>query len=139
VSAYLEGTTAITCLEDLLAALAEVGYTKDKVEVHDKPVNLVGYHGDTRKDLAHVIVRRVHVGSASNDIGFLKEGETYKAIVSQYDTGYLITKHKCPGGFINEISTRAAICAAERKAQKKGFKTTRKQDGRKITLLMEKN
>jgi Protein of unknown function (DUF1257) len=78
-----------TCYKDrdcLVEALGEMGYTT--VEVHDIAQNLVGYHGDTRSQKANVIVRRVHVGTAANDLGFVKQDDgTYSAIVSSDDSG----------------------------------------------------
>ncbi len=58
------------------------------MEVHKEPVSLIGYHGDTRKEKANVIVRRVHVGPDAKDLGFVKKpGGTYAAIVSEFDSG----------------------------------------------------
>ena len=69
----------------LVAALNEQGYAE--VEVHEEAVNLIGYHGDTRPEKANVIVRRKHIGTAANDLGFVKEADgTYSAIVSDYDS-----------------------------------------------------
>ena len=69
----------------LVAALNEQGYAE--VEVHEEAVNLIGYYGDTRPEKANVIVRRKHIGTAANDLGFVKEADgTYSAIVSDYDS-----------------------------------------------------
>ena len=69
----------------LVAALNEQGYTD--VEVHEEAVNLIGYHGDTRPEKANVIVRRNHIGTAANDLGFVKEADgTFSCIVSDYDS-----------------------------------------------------
>ena len=69
----------------LVAALNEQGYTE--VEAHDEAVNLIGYHGDVRPEKANVIVRRRYIGSAANDLGFVKEADgMYSAIVSDYDS-----------------------------------------------------
>lgn len=69
----------------LVAALADLGYKT--VEVHDTPQALRGYHGDKRSEKAHVIVRREFVGSASNDIGFVKGPDgVFNAIISDYDS-----------------------------------------------------
>lgn len=146
MSAFIEGQVSITCEEDLLAALCEMGIQREHIEVHAEPQHLFGYKNDRRPEVAHIIVRRQHLTRASNDIGFLREGDKYTAIVSQYDSqerngkwvGALDTKFKSSGGVVNEVATRSAICAAERKAKAKGFKTTRKQQGRKVTLLMER-
>ena len=69
----------------LVAALNEVGYTD--VEVYDESVSLYGYRGDVRPEKANVIVRRKHISTAANDLGFVRESDgTYSAIVSDYDS-----------------------------------------------------
>ena len=69
----------------LVAALNEQGYAE--VEVHEEAVNLIGYHGDTRPEKANVIVRRKHIGTAANDLGFVRESDgTFSCIVSDYDS-----------------------------------------------------
>ena len=69
----------------LVAALNEQGYTE--VEVHDEAVNLIGFHGDTRPEKANVIVRRKHISTAANDLGFVRESDgTFSCIVSDYDS-----------------------------------------------------
>ena len=69
----------------LVAALNEVGYTD--VEVYDESVSLYGYRGDVRPEKANVIVRRNYIGSAANDLGFVKEADgTFSCIVSDYDS-----------------------------------------------------
>jgi hypothetical protein len=84
MSHFTTMTTQITDPEALRAALADVGY--DHVEVHDEAQALYGYQGDRRDDRAHVIVRRRHVGRASNDIGFRREEDgRFLAVISEYD------------------------------------------------------
>ena len=73
--------------ECLLEALANVGFTADKIEVHSEPVRLEGYEGREREQVAHVVIRRNHVGGSSNDIGFLKTPTGYQAFVSGFDAG----------------------------------------------------
>lgn len=85
MSAYLTLRTPMTDRECLLAALADLGFDASKVEVHEKPVNLVGYRGDRRAQVANVVIRRQHVGSASNDVGFLASDTGYQAYVSGFD------------------------------------------------------
>jgi hypothetical protein len=91
MSAYASLETQYKDRECLVAALGDMGY--NDVEVHEEAQNLVGYHGDTRAEKANVIVRRKFVGSAANDIGFVKTpAGTYSAIISQYDSGKHNTK-----------------------------------------------
>lgn len=84
ISAYSENATEFKDLNCLLQALKDMGF--NDVEVSEQGTNLYGYHGDKRADLANVIIRRKHIGLASNDIGFRKQANgTYSAILSDYD------------------------------------------------------
>jgi hypothetical protein len=66
----------------LLAALAELGYAD--VEEGEK-LALFGYEGDRRRETAEIVVRRRHVGAASNDLGFARTEQGYVPIISEYD------------------------------------------------------
>jgi hypothetical protein len=66
----------------LLAALADLGYP----EVEEgEALPLYGYHGDRRPETAEIVIRRQHVGSLSNDIGFSRTAQGYVPCVSEYD------------------------------------------------------
>lgn len=71
--------------ECVLASLADLGFDQNRVEIHEEPVALVGYMGGARAQTAHIVIRRQHVGSGSNDIGFLLTPTGYQAYVSGYD------------------------------------------------------
>ena len=83
MSAYGEFTTVMSEERYLVEGLTAMGY---RVEVCADGAALVGYHGDERRETAHVIIRRAQLDSASNDIGFVrgKDGR-YQAILSEYD------------------------------------------------------
>ena len=66
----------------LLAALADLGYPQ--VE-EGEALPLFGYQGDRRPETAEIVVRRHHLGSASNDLGFARTQAGYVPIVSEYD------------------------------------------------------
>lgn len=85
MSAYITLMTPMIDQECVLEALAEVGFEASKVEVHASPVSLVGYEGVGRHQVANIVIRRKHVGSSSNDIGFLATPTGYQAIVSDFD------------------------------------------------------
>ena len=66
----------------LLAALADLGYA----EVEEgEALPLYGYRGDRRPETAELVVRRRHLGNASNDLGFARTPAGYVPIVSEYD------------------------------------------------------
>lgn len=76
--------TQLRDTEVLVEALHAVGHRH--VEVHDEPRTLYGFQGDARQERAEVIIRRAHIGSASNDIGFARRPDgSYEAIISDYD------------------------------------------------------
>src|SRR4051794_9957402 len=66
----------------LLAALTDLGYAA--VE-EGEALPLYGYQGDRRPETAQLVVRRRHLGSASNDVGFTRMPAGYVPIVSEYD------------------------------------------------------
>lgn len=69
--------------EAIKSALDEMGYV---YEEHQEAQNLYGYAGDKRKQKAHIIVRRQHVGSAANDVGFVRKADgKYEMIISEFD------------------------------------------------------
>ena len=66
----------------LLAALADLGYN----QVDDgEALPLFGYAGDQRPETAEIVVRRRHLGAASNDLGFARGPRGYTPIISEYD------------------------------------------------------
>lgn len=84
MSHYSAIRTQMVSTDALVAALGELGFAE--VEVHDEPQALIGYLGDQRRQRAQVIIRRKHVGTASNDIGFVRRDDgTFEAIVSDFD------------------------------------------------------
>lgn len=83
MSKYSETSTTVRNQAYLVAALGELGY---KAEIHADGGALVGYEGRERPERAHVIIRRVQIGSASNDIGFVRKPDgTFGAVLSEYD------------------------------------------------------
>lgn len=84
--------------EKQLVAALETIFGEGNVEVHDDGASLVGYTGDNRSTLSksnpnyappcHLIIRRKHVGGASNDIGYQRtEDGKYVSYISDYDKG----------------------------------------------------
>ena len=87
MSAYKKIECNIVDKDTLLEALKSLGF---KPDVFVEPSNLKGYMGDTRKEVAHIIIPRDQVNfftGASNDIGFFwdAKNEKYEFICSDYD------------------------------------------------------
>lgn len=90
--------------EELMASLEEV-FGKGHVEFHEKGADLFGYGGDNRSKASpkssdyappcEIVVRRKHVGSAANDIGFKFQPDgSIKGYVSDYDRSHTFTPQK---------------------------------------------
>ena len=77
----------------LMGSLAELGFAEVE-EGEDLP--LYGYHGDRRSDTAALVVRRHHIGSASNDLGFARTADGYFPIISEYDKRTLLAGQFLP-------------------------------------------
>lgn len=71
--------------ELLLKALAELGYSEAQIEEGDA-LPLYGYRGDRREETAEIVIRRKHLTTASNDLGFRRTDAGYVVVISQYDT-----------------------------------------------------
>ena len=135
MSSYAPIKTAFNDQECLLAALADnTDRCYKNVEVHENPVNLVGYHGDTRQQVANIVIRRSEVGSASNDIGFVKgEDGKYTAIVSDFDS------HRHGTKWMTAVKASYAAKRGEKEMQKQGlrFMSREKINGKTVIKYLK--
>lgn len=121
--------TQLTDSEALCAALVDVGYRD--VEVHDEAQPLYGWRGDQRRDRAHVIVRRKHIGPASNDLGFLQQPDgRYLAVISEYDS----SAHD--QAWLGRVTARHAYHVASRTLAAQGFDLVEETADRDGTVRM---
>lgn len=121
MSHYTEIQTEFRDRESLIRALNDLAYTADQIEQHEQPQALFGYHGDERPETANIIIRRKHIGSASNDVGFVKDKKTgqYRAIISDYDGQQTWTQEKQ-----NRLANRYAYHQATKALRAKKYKWT---------------
>jgi hypothetical protein len=106
--------TQITDTEALVKALADVGFRK--VETHPTPQALYGYQGDLRPESAEVIIRRQHISSLSNDIGFQRQADgTFEAIVSEFD------RRRYSQDWLNQLTQRYGYHKLMTSAPAEGF------------------
>jgi hypothetical protein len=84
VSHFSKVVTKIKDKDSLVDALVAMGFAREHIEVHDKPVKLNGYEarlGNTHE--AEIVIRKKHLGNSYNDIGFRKKADgTYEAALS---------------------------------------------------------
>lgn len=123
--------------EKQLVAALELKFGKGNVDVHPEGAALHGYQNDDRSRLAstdpnyapkcHIIIRKKHVGSAANDVGYRRtEDGRYCAYVSSYDSGHNYTKaHQ------NKVAQEYATRVAVKKLKAQGYqaKTVTNKDG----------
>jgi Protein of unknown function (DUF1257) len=109
---------------------------RSMIEIHEQPANLYGYQGDKREQTANLIIRRNHVGGASNDIGYMiKDGECTE-LISEFDrgSGYGLEWSK-------KVKKTYAVNVVKKAAVKKGYKLADMEeeivDG-KLQLTMRK-
>ncbi len=92
MSAYIETVTPMVNTQVLIEALCQMGFKKEHIEHSTSPVQLFGFEGLQRNQSAHIVIRKHHVGMASNDLGFLETPTGYRMIVSDYDRSRYGTK-----------------------------------------------
>lgn len=129
--------------ECLLEALAEMGYASEQVEQHEIAAQMYDYHGHATHyvnadgDKANLIIRRQNVqnanggrGSATNDLGFVKEGNgMYAPIVSDYDS------HKHCSKWMVDLKVKYQVAVNKKEAKRQRFvQKSSKIEGRKLVI-----
>lgn len=123
MSRYCVVTTQFTDPESLIAALVETGsWSIENIEHHTVANSLFGYHGDERKEKAHIIIRRKFVGHNANDIGFVVgEDGKYKAIISEFDS------NKYGNKWIGKLKGSYAFYTVKREMESRGRSVSRER------------
>lgn len=132
MSAYLTLMTPMASQDALLDALADLGFGRDKVEVHASPVALVGYEASARAQQAEIVIRRQHVGSASNDLGFRQTPMGYQLIVSGYDQG----RYGTP--WLQQLNARYTHHAEQRRLRAEEAERRRQEEERRALVEAQK-
>jgi hypothetical protein len=123
MSHYSVIDTRIASGKHLVRALQDMGFRE--VEIHAEAQPLVGWTGDSRASLAHIIVRRRQVGAASNDIGFFQTpGGYFQARISDFDQILF------GGKWLERLTQRYSYHVATDMLAEKGFEPVEeKRDG----------
>lgn len=112
----------------LLVALADLGY--NEVE-EGEALPLYGYQGDRRSETAEIVVRRRHLGSASNDLGFAWTPAGYVPIVSEYDQRAL---HD--GQFLVKLRMAYSECVVEEVTRRLHGTVRRTVEGKVVRITV---
>ena len=116
MSHFVECQTEFRDSQALVAALVECGFEASQVEIHEEAVPLYGYKGDQRSQQAHIIIRREHVGTAANDVGWERQADgTYRAWISEYDG-----RHRFSPAMQNRIRQEYAYQVIARQQRARG-------------------
>lgn len=139
MSAYQEYETEFTDVNLLVDALVGMTtasgtvVTRDMIEVHTEPQALYGYRGDRRPQQAEVIIRRQHVNSAANDMGWARaEDGKLRALVSEYDR----TFHG--EAWHGEVAQRYAVKHVEKKAKALGYSVSQETVDGKVKMKLKR-
>jgi transcription termination factor Rho len=131
MSHFTKLKTQIKDKQALLLALNEMGFTKEQIELYDKPVKLEGYEANGGADhRAEIIVRKKHLANAYNDIGFRRQADgSYEAALSDMEMSNrsaarnAITKGlTCFGkDWMQKLNQRYALQTIKLQAQRLGY------------------
>ena len=138
MSAYVSVNVEFKDKACLIEALKGLGLTEDQIEVHEEPQSLFGYHGDERPEKANIIVRRKHIGASSNDFGFVRQGDGYKMLLSEYDHAATPRKFKCGGlsGFTAKLKVGYAEAWSLQQAKTYGYTPTVTKTAEKTVIRL---
>ncbi len=115
-------TTVKTQVKDpecLVLALLELGFTRDKIHVSEKPVMLRTYTGSNSQNKAHVILKREDMGESCSDIGWLVDpaGEASEFFGDQYCNRKLKELGLNVQSFSNKVAQEYAAAKIIKKAK----------------------
>lgn len=104
----------------MITALTEQGY--QPLNYIGNPKALVGYMGDTREQMADIVIPRAQIGGSSNDIGFRRNPNgTYVAQISDYDS----RKHNQQ--WVNKVNVSYQIAKTQQDAKRSGVRLASKR------------
>ncbi len=131
MSKYKAITTRIANPGYICQALEDMGIPYETAG--EEELTLYGYRGDARQQTGAVVVRRQHIGSLSNDLGWSYDPETgvYNAIVSEYDqTLQRVTN------IVSGVAQRCALLKLQELATLNGFDLEVEQDEQGVQRVL---
>jgi hypothetical protein len=144
MSHFVECQTEFRDPQALVAAFIACGFAAEQIEVHTEAVPLYGYQGDIRPEQAHIVIRRQHVGSGANDVGWEHQSDgTYRGWISEFDAGVGSFVHRGESARFNpamhnRIRQEYAYQVIERQQRARGRSVSRQRlPGGEIEVLIE--
>jgi hypothetical protein len=123
MSHYVECKPGFKDQQALIEALVAVGFDRTQIEIHEETVALYGYQGDERPQRAHVVIRRQHVSTGANDVGWERTPDgTFRAWISEYDA-----RHRFKPEMQNRIKQEYAFQAVARQQRAMGRTVQRRE------------
>ncbi len=123
MSHFVECQTEFRDPQALVAALIECGFAVEQIEIHAEAVLLYGYHGDVRPQRANIVIRRQHVGTAANDVGWERQADgSYRSWISEYDS-----RHRFQPAMQNRIRQEYAYQVIARQQRARGRSVSRER------------
>ena len=113
MSHYTTIQTEFTDAQVLEEAVHDLGFPVET----GRSLPLYDYAGRQTGQKADLVIRRKHLTSVSNDIGFRKVGDQYKAIISDYDE---VQVRK--GDFLRELTQKYNYLKVKKEVARQGLK-----------------
>jgi len=139
MSHYSEVAIEFTDGGCLVAALQRLGF-EGKVEIHRTPQALYGYRGDVRAQKANIIIRREHVGSYANDIGFERQPNgSYRAWISEFDQTRTSGGTRYDDKWLGQLKQAYGVEKTRLEAKKRGYRVSeQKLDDGRVRLVLRR-
>ncbi len=128
MSAYKKITCSFKNKNILIECLKNIDYSP---VVYEKKHSLSGYRGDTREEMAEIIVPKNQISKASNDLGFMydEEKDEYHMICSDYDLSL---------GVGDKVKQSYAITALKSALNKHKFNISSETKNKTVTINASK-
>ena len=121
MSKYVTLTVDLKDQDALVAALQAVGFSPVEVAPAGQKLPLYTYTGTAWERQAEVVVRRQHLSSVSNDLGFERVGESFRIHVSDMDVGRLRST-------LNRLKVEYADHTVRRLARQRGWRIVQEEE-----------
>ncbi len=131
MSKYKAIETQITNPDHICRALDDLAVVYEVAKGEE--LALYGYQGDRRQQTGAVVVRRHHIGSASNDIGWSydQQSHTYQLYLSRYDQGQARSMQ-----IVDGVNQRCALLKLQDLATLNGFSLEVTEDDQNVQRVL---